>query len=114
MFFTEMNNFFSDLRRYEASEGHMRRIRVAIIDSGLGIPGRKPDPIIRGARSRIIAKKSWVGATAADCCDECGHGTHVAKQLLKVASHAELVIAKVSKTMRIPKSDLHCIAEVGI
>ncbi|EXU95838.1 peptidase S8 family protein [Metarhizium robertsii] len=112
-FFRSISSFNRDFILEDASPRlepwARRRTRVAIIDSGIISCEnkqhlRKLDPMICAAGERIINRRSWVGVES-DCNDECGHGTHVVRQLLEVAPRAELVIAKVaSNTENIPLS----------
>jgi len=91
-----------------------RKIRIAVIDSGI----RKDDPSIRGARSakRIQDKncRNFSSSDPKDWDDKVNHGTRVTRLLLKVAPESELFIAKVSDQMTIPKNKLHHIADVSI
>lgn len=72
-------------------------IKVAIIDSGIDAD----DNWIRGANLRIGDKRNWTSALVDDCADECGHGTHIARLILKIAPAAEIYIAKVSKRRKL-------------
>jgi len=93
-----------------------RKIRIAIIDSGLD----KKNSHIRGVNSsqrpgegsRIKGSRSWIGGEN-DVLDTFGHGTVVAYLLLKIAPAAEIYIARVSEGKTIPKENVGYIAEVS-
>lgn len=98
-----------------------RKVRVAILDSGFLTKGFRDvgcstnDPFLLAAAKRQIKKgKSWVGGDPNDWSDAYGHGTHVARLLMQVATGAELYIAKVTQGEDIAFDDLHIIAEVLI
>ncbi|KAI9686748.1 MAG: hypothetical protein M1822_002807 [Bathelium mastoideum] len=86
-------------------EWQQRPIRIVILDSGVKIEG---DPFLSAAKRRIVGMKSWTGD---NCEDSHGHGTHVARILLRSAPYAELCIAKISETKTIPVSQLPAIGE---
>ncbi|GAM36684.1 hypothetical protein TCE0_018f05966 [Talaromyces pinophilus] len=118
-FFKYINNFTSSFVLTEEPRSSkpwlQRNIRVAIIDSGILSHEhcedlQELDPLIYGAQKRIIGRRSWVGDES-DCNDTCGHGTHVARQFLEVAPHADLIIAKVSSNMAVPLKHIHYVAE---
>ena len=100
----------------ELPDHRRRRIRIAIIDSGIdeknvhikGILGPKKSR----KHNRIEGEKSWVGAET-DIVDTFGHGTAVAYFLLKVAPAADLYIARVSEGKIIPKENIGFVAEVS-
>ncbi|KAM0430013.1 hypothetical protein ACHAPT_006019 [Fusarium lateritium] len=68
-------------------------IKVAIIDSGVDLD----DPCIRARECQIGGARNWTSDQYDECGDTCGHGTHVARLILKVAPAAKVYIAKVSK-----------------
>ncbi|KAJ4209539.1 hypothetical protein NW759_013395 [Fusarium solani] len=72
-------------------------IKVAIIDSGMDAD----DNWIRAAKTRIRDKRNWTGGQVDNCADECGHGTHITRLILKIAPAAEIYIAKVSKRRKL-------------
>ncbi|KAL6900066.1 hypothetical protein GGI43DRAFT_406221 [Trichoderma evansii] len=86
------------------------KIRIAIIDTGID----KDDTTIEGAimDKRIKECCGFVNGLDAkpdlnDYEDQTGHGTHVARLMLKMAPSAELYIAKISNEFSIKPTDLH-------
>ncbi|KAK3314098.1 peptidase S8/S53 domain-containing protein [Apodospora peruviana] len=69
-----------------------KRVKVALIDTGV----RLQDEVIRGEKARFTGR-SWVDQDQTDYDDSCGHGTHLARLLLKVTSTADILVAKVSR-----------------
>ncbi|KAJ3571932.1 hypothetical protein NPX13_g5207 [Xylaria arbuscula] len=81
----------------EATGQTFKPVRIAVLDSGfdpdnplLMTEDQRLDPRIKGARSFIYQTE------AHDVRDEIGHGTHALGLLLKVASCAEIYIAKIA------------------
>ncbi|RAH76630.1 hypothetical protein BO86DRAFT_325223 [Aspergillus japonicus CBS 114.51] len=99
-----MDNLLSSIHRfvdpYESVEAGPRAfepVRIAILDSGfdpenplLMIENGQLDPRIKAARSFIADTKPE------DIRDEIGHGTHALGLLLKVATCAEIYIARIA------------------
>ncbi|EHK42506.1 hypothetical protein TRIATDRAFT_33437 [Trichoderma atroviride IMI 206040] len=89
-----------------------QRIRIAIIDTGID----EGDITIEEAMDeRIKECCGFVNGPDAepdpsDYDDHVGHGTHVARLMLKMAPSAELYIAKISNESSIQTTDLHCVA----
>ncbi|KAF7503470.1 hypothetical protein GJ744_003699 [Endocarpon pusillum] len=76
-------------------DGHVR-VKVAIIDTGIDAS----HPLLKiFEENGQIRCKGWIDGEPANT-DDNGHGTHVAHSLLKVASRAELYIAKVFKQVK--------------
>lgn len=91
------------------------RIRVMIIDTGID----KTDVSIQVALEReeggIVKCRGFVNKpdnVQDDVQDTLGHGTHVAKLILKLAPSAEVYIAKIADEKTVNNTDLRCIAEV--
>lgn len=84
------------------------RVRIALLDTGIDVS----HPSIIGAMNcgRIYPQmESFVEDDS--ITDECGHGTHIAALLSKLAPHAEIYIAKVAKNYDIPPN--HDITKVS-
>lgn len=92
------------------------RIRIAILDTGVDSENKmirdslKPHLITK--QIRIKERKSWVGSDE-QYQDICGHGTHVARLLLRIAPEAELYIAKISDQVDGGPESLQRIADVS-
>ena len=88
-----------------------RKIRVAIIDSGVS----KEDLFIKQymKRGSIAQMRNFTSPDINDCEDSSGHGTAVTKILLEVAPHVEVYIAKVTNTLEISSFGALCIAQVS-
>ena len=71
----------------------MRMVKISILDTGIdrGHPG-----IEAQWAKRIKGVKSWINGEKGDK-DTCGHGTHAAALLMKVAPEASIYIARVVK-----------------
>lgn len=87
-----------------------RKIRIAVIDSGL----KRKNPLLQAVNTpnRIVESKSWVGDET-DVEDVFGHGTVAAYLLLKIAPAAEVYVARVSKDKYIPRENVRNITEVS-
>ena len=101
-----------DQRRAELPDHRNKKIRIAIIDSGVDTA----HPRIRGAikSGRIKVCRNFLSFDHEDYDDEFGHGTWVALLLLQVAPEAEIYVAKVANSQSISKNKVCCIAEVGL
>ncbi|KAK4065581.1 hypothetical protein Trihar35433_7701 [Trichoderma harzianum] len=86
-----------------------RKVRIAVIDSGV----QEEDSEIAAAavKKRIRGYRNFTSSDLNDCEDQVDHGTMVARLLLTVAPEAELYIAKVTDQEKMPKNQLHRIAE---
>ncbi|PTB51390.1 hypothetical protein M431DRAFT_19399 [Trichoderma harzianum CBS 226.95] len=86
-----------------------RKVRIAVIDSGV----KEEDAEIAAAavKQRIRGYRNFTSPDLNDCEDQVDHGTMVARLLLTVAPKAELYIAKVTDQKKMPKNQLHRIAE---
>jgi hypothetical protein len=80
-----------------------RRIKIAVLDTGIDL-----------TNTWISAKRGRIQCWPTDklCEDTDGHGTHAAYLLLRLAPHAQLRIAKVSKSQLLLDADVTQIAEV--
>jgi hypothetical protein len=84
-------------------------VKIAVLDTGIDMQHN----YIKGCKkaNRIKDVKSFVtDDTRID--DFCGHGTHVAALLLKVAPECQIYVAKVASGGKIPAD--HRIAEVSL
>jgi hypothetical protein len=84
-------------------------VKIAVLDTGIDMQHN----YIKGCRNanRIKGVKSFV-TDDQRIDDVCGHGTHVAALLLKVAPECQIYIAKVASGSEIPTN--HNIAEVSL
>ena len=71
------------------------------------------DKLIRAAGPRIKEKRGFV-ISPEIYSDNNGHGTHVARLLLKVAPSAEIFVAKITNDKDIDLKDMSRIAEVSL
>ena len=83
-------------------------MKIAILDTGIDIS----HPSIIGAikSKRIQENMQSFVENDESVKDECGHGTHIASLLSRVAPQAEIHIAKVAKNQEIPPN--HNITKV--
>jgi subtilisin family serine protease len=86
-------------------------VKIAILDTGVDLSDPSIEEYVR--RKRIVDYKGFAG-DAADVQDKNGHGTHVAKILIKNAPVADFYIAKVSNNTKVPATQLPQVAEVRI
>lgn len=70
-----------------------RRVRIAILDTGIDIE----NPYVPCTDGRVRGLRSFVGSDPLDIQDLCGHGTHVAGLVHKMAPDADIYIAKISR-----------------
>lgn len=91
-------------RRFGDSQAGSK-IKIALLDSGYDAS----DTVIKaGIQSgRIVEEKSFMPGCPADR-DEVGHGTHILALLLQQAPHADMYVARVSR------SDSQSIDEIGV
>lgn len=85
-------------------------VKIAILDTGVDLSDLSIGEYLR--QKRIVDYKGFAG-DAADVQDNNGHGTHVAKILIKNAPAADFYIAKVSNNTKVPVKQLAQVAEVG-
>src|SRR5271170_3635671 len=85
------------------AQGKDKRIKIAVLDTGIDLT----NTWISSKRGRI---QCW--PTDKSCEDTDGHGTQVAYLLLRLAPHAQLRIAKVSKSQLLLDAGVKEIAEV--
>ncbi|CCT63237.1 related to thermostable alkaline protease precursor [Fusarium fujikuroi IMI 58289] len=71
-----------------------KRVTVAIIDTGFSA---NDDPFFINAETRIRSRRSFIGEED-DWEDIHGHGTHVARLVLRHAPECEVYVAKISNT----------------
>jgi hypothetical protein len=101
-----MANFKSFKTKLSVNIESAKRIKVAILDTGLDYPGhpyvgKKWSPPIEGKDGRDIEDDGWkdfVDTAQMDPLDEDGHGTHVAGIFLQHAPNAQLYIARIAKS----------------
>ncbi|KAH6686733.1 peptidase S8/S53 domain-containing protein [Plectosphaerella plurivora] len=86
------------------------RVLVAILDTGIDLEDKA---IKRDHRSgRFKGKMNWTDKSRPDdISDNHGHSTHVARLVLSMAPCADILVAKVSNELTIPKNKLSGIAE---
>lgn len=90
-------------------------VGIAIVDSGFDPKNsllinddQRLDPRIKGVRNFVHGTESW------DIQDEIGHGTHALGLLLKVATCAEVYIARVANQETLGPNSYDAIAEVRL
>lgn len=90
-------------------------VRIAILDSGfdpnnsllINDNGQR-DPRIKRAQNFVYKTDSW------DIQDEIGHGTHALGLLLKVATCAEIYVARVANQETLGRNSYDAIAKARI
>lgn len=106
------NSFYEFRQRYIAPNSHGQtngqgRVRIAVLDTGINTDDlriwldrvsatRRKQRCPKEERCSIKAIKSFTGDDTDSEADSCGHGTHVASILLRLAPDADLYVAKVS------------------
>jgi hypothetical protein len=86
-------------------------VKIAILDTGVDLRDPSIEEYMR--QKRIVDHKGFAGDPK-DVQDNNGHGTHVAKILIKNAPVADFYIAKVSNNTKVPATQLAQVAEVCI
>jgi len=100
--------WFQDLQTYVfplVSEEPMRKVKIAILDSGIDLPIE-----VQYAYGDRLTYRSWIEGDKTNGTDTCGHGTHAAGLLLKASSHAEIFVARITQNGEL---NPEIIAEVG-
>ncbi|KAM3486770.1 hypothetical protein MY8738_000264 [Beauveria namnaoensis] len=107
-------NPLSAKSRTPLPENRSRKVRIAVIDSGISTSDSEIRIALRdsdiglGLRDRRIAGlRNFCGTSVDDCEDYHGHGTTVAKILLEAAPQAEIYIAKVTNSSTVSDDELH-------
>lgn len=85
-------------------------VRIAVLDTGFH--GDDEDYFLLAAEPRIKLKQNFTGGGSDDCHDYHGHGTHVARLLLRFAPEADIYVAKISASRTLEKTRLDQIANV--
>jgi subtilisin family serine protease len=94
-------------------DGRVKRVRIAILDSGLDTEHPFLDPSLEGRR--ILKKQSFISGTASDDVqDKIGHGTHSLGLLLKVGPHAEICVARIARDNDIYPADYDNITKARL
>ncbi|KAL8420549.1 hypothetical protein RB594_003365 [Gaeumannomyces avenae] len=95
------------------SEFTSKRVRIAVLDTGLHIDDS--DTLLLGGARRIQTElsRSFLGAEKGweDCDDTHGHGTHVVRLLLKLSPRAEIVVIKVSEDRSLESTKLQQLVD---
>jgi subtilisin family serine protease len=86
-------------------------VRIAILDTGIDIGHPSIIGAMRSKPPRIHKSMQSFVEDDGSIKDECGHGTHIAALLSRVAPQAEIYIAKVAQNQEIPPN--HKIAKVS-
>jgi Subtilase family len=84
--FTDRTQILLKARRGQADE----RVRIALLDTGIDLD----HPGIAKSKARILGCRSWVAGDSS-MSDTCGHGTHIASVILRMAPWAHLYVARV-------------------
>ncbi|KAL8294203.1 hypothetical protein RB597_008037 [Gaeumannomyces tritici] len=103
--------FIAPLARHlivDTEDERLRRpVRVAVLDSGVDMS----DPRVKGAKKRIKAMRNWTDDNPENWEDSYGHGTHVVRQLIRVAPAAEVYVARVSTAKKVEPEKTGLIAK---
>lgn len=90
-------------------------VRIAILDSGFDPKNsllinddQRLDPRIKGVQNFVHGTESW------DIQDEIGHGTHALGLLLKVATCAEISIARIANQETLGRDSYDAIAKARL
>jgi hypothetical protein len=96
--------------------GDSRRVRVAVIDSGIDMG--HVDIQAAAVNGRIAKVCDWVdgrdGVEDEGVGDSSGHGTHIASVILDMAPNVDLYIARVTKGREVSHSQAENVAKVRL
>lgn len=84
----------------------MKRVKIAILDTGIA---KKHTVISEHWEKNVKQCKSWIDGEGDK--DVCGHGTHAAALLMRIAPEAQLYVARVVKDFESPL-DPEIVAQV--
>jgi hypothetical protein len=115
---TPENQFVDLMEKYllkhiddlETPEG-CEKVRIAVLDTGLRID--EDDNLLYSGQGRVIEPQENFLDRGRDCMDTHGHGTHVARLLLRFAPHAEIFVAKVSEGKSLEETKLEQLVKVS-
>ena len=94
-----------------ASQVPVRRVRIAILDTGYD-----PDAVFfqpNARRNRLVEWKDWV-EDAKEPTDCNGHGTHLVSLIMKIAPEADIYVARVAKDPMGLSDASEAIGEVSV
>lgn len=89
-----------------------KRIRIAVLDSGIDDTQPIMDSATRHGRINCQASRSFVHRADSWRQDSYGHGTHVTQLLLKTAPTAEIIIGKICTDKVIDADFMPAITQV--
>lgn len=95
-----------ELERSYGRRNKPRRIKVAVLDSGINIE----HPNFEDTRQRIIEHFSWVDNKP--LTDNCGHGTHIADTILRLSSNIDLYIGKITTSDMSNTADIRNVESI--
>lgn len=127
-FVTHMNEFLDTYIKVSLGladkAGAVRRVCVAIIDTGLYIEEgdlyKECDPFLSHSDipQRIVARKNFFSPDdkepdANNHEDQHGHGTHVARLVLQFAPRADIIVAKIANSRTLNTTKTRHLIEVS-
>jgi len=112
---SSIHHYVAPLDTVQAGRITFEPVRIAILDSGfdpenplLITEDQRLDPRIKDARSFVHQTEPY------DIRDEIGHGTHALGLLLKVATCAEIYIAKIAHRETLNRNTYDDIAKARL
>lgn len=101
--------FLPPIKRFSAS---IQPIRIAILDTGLCLDDEDPLLLSGAKRVRKDLSKTFLSGDET-WTDGHGHGTHVARLLLRCTRGAEIVVLKISHDRNLQRTQLSQLIEVS-
>lgn len=103
-----MQRFLDILDEHDELLATSRRLKVAVIDTGVDL---NHSDFVGNERIMRAESKSWINMTG--IADSCGHGTHICSTIMSLTKNVDLYIAKISESETLQAEHVTHIAEVS-
>lgn len=89
-----------------------KNVRFAVLDTRFYVTGKGDGYFLQGAQSKTKLKEDITDPDPRDCHDCLGHGTHVARLLLRFAPGADIYVAKASSSISLEEIKMDQLSRV--